>query len=300
MTGLNDFDLKKIKLSDSIERAIDITNNPNSIYNYMGSYSQIIGTTNENQNEIAKHIDYKDKSILVTGSSADQYLSAVYFGSKEETIYDINALAEFYIYLKIAAMRNLKYDKLIELMLPFIDNQKYFNPNVIKSLLSELPSHIKEFWNIYLDSIDVTKISNLILFLDNNLNNLKNKLPYYDEDSYNHLQKLLNKKDNPKFIEADASYFEYSIKDKYDFISLSNIIECNQQPFDDVMERRFYSNEEWIEYIDTVVCKNLNKNGELMILQTCERNCTPYIEAGFEKHTLKSGNQINNMLILKR
>lgn len=300
MSGLNDFDFKKIKLSDSIEQAINITENPNSIYGYMGSYSPIIGTTNENQNEIAKHINYNDKSILVTGSSADQYLSSVYFGSKEETIYDINALAEFYIFLKIAAMRNLKYDKLIELMLPFIDNQKYFNPNVIKSLLSELPPHIKEFWTIYLDSIDITKISNLILFLDNNLDSLKSKLPYYNEDSYNHLQKLLKKKDNPKFIEMDASYFEYSIKDKYDFISLSNIIECNQQPFDDVMERRLYSNEEWIEYINEVICKNLNKNGELMILQTGEWNYKPYIEAGFEKHSLEANNQINNMLILKR
>jgi len=248
--------IKKLKLENDIERAINLTNNPNKC-KYMSTYSPIFGVTNENQNEIVKIINFKDKSVLLTGSSADQYLSSVLCDSNEETIYDINVLAEYYIYLKICALRNLNYDKYLEFIFPFINKEKYFNIDIIKDISKELPTHIKDFWILYLEEIDKNKLNNLIKFNNTKLSSIKNMLPYLSEENFNILKKKINKKDYPKFIETDASYFEYSITDSYDFISLSNIIECNQQPFDDVLERRLYTDEEWINYIKIQLLKIL-------------------------------------------
>jgi len=294
-------DIKKIKLQTNIEEAINITNNPDNYFRYMSSYSPILGATNENQNEIAKIIKFQDKKVLVPGSSGDQYLSSVFFGSQEETIYDINSLSEFYIFLKICAIRNLKYDDFIEFIFPYISKEKHLSPNTIKYLLSELPSHIKEFWTLYLDEIDINKIGNLIKFLDTDISDTKKLNPYLGEKNYNSLKEMLIKKDYPKFIEADVAYFEYSIKDYYDFISLSNIIECNQQPFDDIMDRRLYTDEEWITYIKTVICKHLNPNGELLVLQTGDWNSEQYVKEGFNKYIVNSNTDEKNVaLVLKR
>ena len=72
------------KLNNDLRQAINMTNNPCYNMKYMNSYSQLIGATNENQNEIAKIIDYKDKDVLVTGSSGDQYLSSVFLVQKKK------------------------------------------------------------------------------------------------------------------------------------------------------------------------------------------------------------------------
>lgn len=299
--GNGNFDvISHIKLNSDLEQAINITNNPNNS-EYMGTYSQLIGITNENQKEIAKIIDFSDKKVLVPASGGDQYLSSVFYGSKEETIYDINALTKYYVFLKICALRNLKYDKFTEFIFPFINKNKYLSREVIKQLSSELPPHIKYFWTVYLEEVDINKISNLIKFLDNNISNINDMTPYFDEQNYYKLQKVLNKKDYPKFISADVSYFEYYIKDNYDFISLSNIIECNQQSFDDVLERRLYTDEEWIEYIKTVICNNINSNGELLVYKTVKFGSNQYESAGFKKHIINSNNSKDHMaLVLKK
>ncbi len=301
MANINIDTLRSMKLNNDVEQAINLTKNPN-LGGYMGAYSQLIGTTNENQKEIAKIINFKDKKVLVPGSSGDQYLSSVFYGSKEETIYDINVLTKYYIFLKICAMRTLKYDKLIEFILPFINEDKYLNPDMVKQLSADLPSHIKDFWNLYLGEIDIKKIGNLIKFIDNNISRINNKIPHYEEKNFYKLQNILNKKNYPEFIEGDISYFEYYIKDTYDFISLSNIIECSQQPFDDVMERRLYTNEEWIEYIKTIICKNLNPHGELLVCKTIDWASEVYEKAGFKKHIITSNNEDKNniALVLKR
>ncbi|MBE6152834.1 MAG: hypothetical protein E7166_01215 [Firmicutes bacterium] len=293
-------DIKQIKLQNNIEEAIYITNNKDCKTNYMGSYSKIVGSTNENQYQINDILNFKDKKVLLTGSSADQYLSSIFFGSREETIYDINALAEFYIYLKISAIRNLKYEDFIEFILPYINKEKYLNVNLIKQLIYELPPYIKEFWISYLSEVDSSKIGNLVSFLDNDISNIKNKTPYYIKENYYTLKKILTKKDYPKFIETDISYFEYSIKDNYDIISLSNIIECNQQPFDDVLERKLYTDEEWIEYIKTVIYKQLNSNGKILVFQTIDWNSEQYVNEGFEKYTINNNKEKNIALVLKK
>ena len=139
--------------NELIKKAIDLSKGTCK-NQYMGSESLIFGVTNENQNVVSKILDYSDKRIITTGSSGDQYLSAILNGSKDETIFDINKFAKYYIYLKIAAIRNLKLADYKNYMLPYNSDTKFFHNSLIRSLIKELPKEVQEFWYGYLSEVE--------------------------------------------------------------------------------------------------------------------------------------------------
>ena len=72
----------------------------NDIFLDFDPFQRLYPFTTEN---IAGYIDkfnLKGKSLLTVGSSADQVINAIYKGSKDITLYDVNIFAKYYYYLK--------------------------------------------------------------------------------------------------------------------------------------------------------------------------------------------------------
>ena len=100
---------------------------------YYSKYCAVHANSNENLKGISKLLQLKNKDILLTGSSADQYLTFVLAGAKTSVIYDINLLAKYNIYLKIGAIKALNYDDFIKFIIPNNKNyMQYFKRTTIK------------------------------------------------------------------------------------------------------------------------------------------------------------------------
>ncbi len=251
-------------IDNDVIQSLRITNmfiNP-----YYSKYCAIHAFSNENLKVVTDLINFKNKKVLLTGSSADQYLMSVYKGSKEEVIYDINKLAKYYIYLKIGAVKALNYDEFINFIIP---NMKgYLNIDTYKKIIDYIPKDITEFWNKYFNEAIRSRIKNFIFYPEKgiNLDNLKNGISIYKKEDYEILKKIIENREYPKFINTDIAFIEDFLKndDIFDIIYLSNIIDSQiDEDYNDGCS--ICSEESWIYFIEKVLGKYLSKDGEMLI-----------------------------------
>ena len=185
----------------------------------------------ENINGYINIFNLKNKSLLTTGSSADQAINANYYGCNDITIIDVNPYTEFYYYLKYAAIMTLSYNEFLEFFryksypTTFKDNKNVFNNELYDKLKERLRLINYEsylIWDELFQTYPPKKIRDRLFEMDEGNNDeITNSNAYLrDEKSYLKERQRI-KKLNIKFITGDLS--KININNKYDNIWLSNI-----------------------------------------------------------------------------
>ena len=289
-------------IDNDVKQSLRITNmfiNP-----YYSKYCAVHAFSNENLKAVTDIIDFNNKKVLLTGSSADQYLMSVYKGSKEEVIYDINMLAKYYIYLKIGAVKALNYDDFINFIIP---NMKgYLNIDTYKKIIDYIPNDINEFWEKYFNEAIRSRIKNFIFYPEKGikLDNLKKGISIYKKEDYEILKKIIENREYPKFINTDIALIDDHLKenDLFDVIYLSNIIDS--QIDDDFNDACSICNEEsWIHFIESVLRKNLSEDGEMLVdykvyLRDRLSNLSLFNNSKFNAYEIDSNNYDGKSAIL--
>lgn len=184
----------------------------------------------ENQEGISEIISYEDKDVITIASSGDQYISSVYYGANKVDVYDINRFTCYITYLKIAAFLTLSYEEFISFFMPARDyvNEMFWDLRVLKKVLVALPSKFGHFWEKVIYECKRSGFGN---FVTPNGFHVKKEcilsgMPfYYSEEEYYIAQLLLRINKYPNFIESDLINLGDNVKETYDVIYLSNIIE---------------------------------------------------------------------------
>lgn len=176
--------------------------------------------TNENLYELFKHLDLKDKRVATVGSSGDQAIHSIFAGASEVDLIDMNILAEPFVELKIAAIKNLTHEEFLRFGSVVTnytadDFTKYYS-----KLSHSLTGRAKEFWdNLVMDGSDK-------YFYHFTHNYIGHEAVYNSEYVYKQLQEKLNKNDYKiNYIIGELEDFPRKLKGKYDLILLSNIID---------------------------------------------------------------------------
>lgn len=202
-------------------------------------YSQVFNRTNENLKYYIK--DLKNKRILCVSSSGDHLLNSLYAGADEIDTFDINRFSALYQELTIYAIKYLRPIEAYSFLMVFL-------PNMYWKFNNKLPPHLKEFFDYLFTNYDYLtihdKFLNCELYSDianNNYATLE-RIPILKE----RLKSLVH-----KHYVCDIYTIISTIKEKYDVIYLSNILEY-QKNFDI-----------YFDTIRTLIANNLNEGGEL-------------------------------------
>lgn len=220
-------------------------------------FSHVYTFTTETIADYINFFDYKDKKLLTLGSSGDQVLNAYYKGARDITLLDINPFAEYYLYLKVAAILTLNYEEFKEFFIKknifFKDKMlfcdKYFNR--IKYILKSLNYESYMFFEEILKKYTPKQIKRY--FLNDDLND-KYSITCYNnylksEEDYNKLKKIIGDI-YIKYINQDILVGD--IEGKYDNIFLSNL--CTYIGLDKL--------KELVAKLDK---NNLNNNGSILL-----------------------------------
>lgn len=169
---------------------------------------------------------FKNKKVLLTGSSADQLLVAQLYGAERITNYDLNPYVKYLYELKLAAIKSLDCDS----YLSFFCLEENFNLDVFSlktySLIRKyLVGETLDFWDSLFIKYDSFDIRNELFFVSDELESRDKYLeylPYLNEDNYNKLKKKTDYVD-VEFIETNVLDLRKCLNDNYDLIYFSNI-----------------------------------------------------------------------------
>ena len=191
-----------------IENTISFLNNER-----IPGYSDLYFSSNENLKDIFGNIDFTDKKVLSVLSSGDQAFHIYDHNSSHIDLFDINVLTIYFFYLRIWHIE--QYNKF---HLPLYVNNEYMQ-DLLKRInpKTEEENQVYNYWqelvkifidyNISLDNIRMEYPKKLIEV--KRLESLKEKIKGRDFNFYN----------------IDISKPNNTIKEKYDIIYLSNIID---------------------------------------------------------------------------
>lgn len=189
--------------------------------------------SNERLNAYFKDLNLKNSRVATVGSSGDQVLNSIFYGSKDITLIDANMFTRAYVEYKIAMIKNLDFKTFKQCLGRFA----MFNWKTYAKISHDLSKKTQQFFDELMLNQDDNNHYYDEGFLTDSLirNNLlhtpcdKFDLPeenifYNNKTDYNKLKKLLIENDfKIKFIVADVSEFHTKLKGKFDYIFLSNI-----------------------------------------------------------------------------
>ncbi|MBE5735761.1 MAG: DUF3419 family protein [Clostridiales bacterium] len=165
------------------------------------------------------------KRVATVGSSGDQALNALYYGSRDITLIDGNPFTRAFVEYKIALMKNFNKNQFWNIL-----GSKMFDWRIYRSISHDLPLTIRNFWDKIILEQDNRSISdsassfNIYRKLIQEYA-LKTSSFYRYNYAYEKLQQIL-KNDDYKlhFVNADVFDFDKCLDGTYDYIFLSNII----------------------------------------------------------------------------
>lgn len=242
-----------------------------SSQNYSGinqTLNKAYAISNEDLSGAFKGINLAGKKTAVVGSSGDQALNAILNGCKDITVIDGNNYAEAFIEYKLAFIKTYDYKEFCK---KFIVHD-FFSWQVYAKISHHLSPKAKLFWDsIMLEQSDEynstfhpQKIKDNMMIIDHRD---RHSEFYYSEEAYLKLQQILNSNTVKfKYIVAEFLNFPTALKEKYDFIYLSNIFD-------------YYYKEQKDKFYNTVLklYKNkLNGGGKIVVnYNFCHNNKTP-------------------------
>ena len=272
-------------------------------YKPYSEYSFLCGCSNENQEAISKVLDYKNKDILTVAASGEQYFSSKFYGAKNVTLYDINNLAKLYVYLKIGAMKSLDYEKYMSFLVSK-ENKNYLSINTLLKISDYIPDYISKYWYYILKNFNYYQLEKLILYptdFKGEPVSLKPE-PYYTQENYEKLKKIIENEKYPKFISSSIYNIAEKINEqKFDVIDTSNIIECILR---DSWEFDCYNDDiitNWISLIENKLAKLLNENGQIIVDYVPSNSSNPLVNnKSFKKYKINSkiNNSVKSMVLV--
>lgn len=230
--------------------------------------------SNENLDEIFADKDLTGKKVATVGSSGDQVLYAIQHGAKDITVMDANPMAQPYIELKLAAIKNLSYEEFLE----YFTYHNILNSKYYRKISHDLSDYTKGFWdNIIMevgaednqDNVFQNLFQSIGVGRDFAVN--RGALSYFkDKEKY---KALKTKLDGCKieFIVSQFEDFESALKDKYHLILLSNI-------YDYINEKDYFNGVKQIKR------KHLAKDGIIQIYYQFKGNSLEGFLENFKKY----------------
>jgi len=191
-------------------------------------------TSNEHLDSYMSRMHLKNKRVATVGSSGDQALNALFYGSKDVTLIDGNPYTRAFVEYKMALIKNLGYREFWKLL----DKQfttKLFSWETYARISHDLSEEARYFWDkIMLEQSeghngsynpDDLQPVNIYYRLCNDYP-FKSSSFYKYPLAYKKLQRILREGDfNLEFKNADVYDFNSALKGRYDAILLSNIME---------------------------------------------------------------------------
>lgn len=176
--------------------------------------------TTENIAGYMNKLDLTNKKIVTVTGSADHILNVILKGCNEITTFDINPYSKYYMELKIAAIKQLKYNDFLDFIL--FDTPKTFSYEIITSL--KIDEKCKKFWikELVKNKNDGLKLKYSDLFNTNYFDPKAKKdyNLYFNQHNYDIIKTRL---DNVNIIYLETNLKNLKLEDKYDYMFLSNI-----------------------------------------------------------------------------
>ena len=179
------------------------------------NFRKIYTSTNESLLALFKKIDLSNKNVLTVLSSSDYLYMSYFFGAKNVDTFDINPLTYRFYHLRKWLIKNQVLDIGLS---SYAETLKIIENTTSCSSLDEKESLL--FWREIIE-----KIGEYEFFTNQLFTTVFNPFCYYYEDKTDALSLILDST-NPSFYKFDISEsININIKDKYDVIFLSNILD---------------------------------------------------------------------------
>ncbi len=209
--------------------------------------SAIYKQSNERMREYLKY--FKDKKdILSVIASSDQILNMILEGAENIDAFDISSFPQYFMFLKLAAVKSLTREEYIEFFFDRITTDEKYD-DMYDLISKNLSKDTKEFWDSLFHFYDWCEIYESALFSNDPISNSytigENK--YLEETEFNKLKDLVDKV-NINTCQSDFLDLSGKLTNKYDLVYLSNII--------------YYVN--LLEYKKTLEKIDLKENGEIL------------------------------------
>lgn len=190
-------------------------------------FTRIYPFTTENIKGYLEQYDLTDQKVLTVGASGDHILNLILLGATKIDYFDINPFTEFFVELKIAAVKALEY---VEFLQYFCaddwDKIDCFNSRAYRKISPHLKGDTRTFWDsLYLEFTGrKIRFSNLFSRDESPSRILADINPYLEKEKYYQLKKqLLQNQYQLHFYEENLKDLPRKLKKSYDKILLSNI-----------------------------------------------------------------------------
>lgn len=196
--------------------------------------SPIYKGTNENMN-CNGYIDAlsNNRRTLSVIGSGEQILNALYYDSMNIDAFDISRFPEYYLKLRIGAIKALNYHAYLD----FFYTTDSFDQEKFDRVMKELDSETRYFWESANNKAKGSRRlfkSHLFSVKHPDSNDAVMRNPYLvDEEAYNNLKRKIGNS-NINYYNETIYTLAPRLDTPYDFVNLSNIAEYSYQHFKDL------------------------------------------------------------------
>lgn len=196
-------------------------------------FDKIYNYTTENISGYLDKFDLDNKSLLTVGSSGDQAINAIYRGSKDITVMDVNVFTQYYFYLKKAALLTLSYENYIEMFYYPEYGSNFLCSKQLRDKLCIVDFNSFKFWDMIYNEFSPMKIREGIFFEKKlSADSIVNVNPYLSNENTYLKTKINIEQVKPNFLNKNILNDSDSLDKKFDNIFLSNIYDYyNQSPY---------------------------------------------------------------------
>lgn len=186
-------------------------------------FSAIYKSSNERLSNINKYLKNK-KNILIVISSGDQIINSILEGSVNIDTFDISHFPSYFLFLKLAAIKNLSREEYIDFFFESPTTSEKYD-DLYYLIRKDLDKTLKQFWDSLFDYFDWYDIYNSRLFssefMSKNIIIEENK--YLEKENYKKLKSMISSININTYTGDILNLDDLYTKD-YDIIYLSNII----------------------------------------------------------------------------
>lgn len=258
------------KVLKDIEETKKLMAKNNPIYNFIrlsagistfdgnNKYDSLYTSATEDMATYYKEFNHPT-TFLSIGASGEQVINAISCGAKVIDVYDSNLLCRHATNLRLAALKGLSKEKLLEYYTSF-------DPHLFSEFADKLPEDSLVYWYGIYSSLPLEKaglIINKFLFtykrLDKSLVLLMN--PYLESETYKKTQQMAEDV-SINYLDCDLFSLPEKIQDRtYDAMTFSNIYEYTNFNQNTSKENA----EKYHDFIIKEMLPHLNEGGSMMV-----------------------------------
>lgn len=207
------------KVEEDIRRAITVIDTNRS---FVDRFEKIYPFATENVSGCFNNYNFKDKDCLTVLGSSSQMLYMYLNGAENVTTFDVNPLAVYYFYfIKAFLLSKLKKEELAAI---FINGNPKITRKIIYKILKNLKGDAYKFWVTLYRKYKEKLFTDFRLFHYVDVPTIYHTSGYLDQESLIELRKIISSIE-PNFINCNVKDLPNLLKQQYDLIYLSNIIE---------------------------------------------------------------------------